>query len=229
MLAVIPARGGSVGLPGKNIKLLSGRPLIAYTIEAAVESGIFSKVVVSTDDREIAAISAACGAEVPFIRPRELATDTANGMDVILHAVEWLKRNESYSPETLTLLQPTSPFRDARIIKEAHELFTNKKASRLVSLCETVEHHYWMYSLSEDRIVPVAGAYYSGCRRQDLPAAYSLNGALYMGRTEIIARERSFVGPDTIGFIMPRIRSVDINDIFDFMLAETILERGITA
>jgi N-acylneuraminate cytidylyltransferase/CMP-N,N'-diacetyllegionaminic acid synthase len=226
MLAVIPARGGSVGLPGKNIRLLGGKPLIAHTIEAAVESGVFNKVLVSTDDPAIAEVSLSYGADVPFMRPPELATNEAKGLDVLVHAVEWLKQNEHYTPEIITLLQPTSPFRDSRTIIEAYDLFRKENAARLVSLCEAVEHYYWMYSLGEGRIAPVADAYYSGHRRQDLPKAYSLNGALYMGRLDTVMKEMSFVGKDTLGFVMTRIRSVDINDVLDFSTAELILERG---
>ncbi len=226
MLALIPARGGSVGLPGKNTKMLCDMPLIAYTIEAAKFSGIFERIIVSTDDEEIARVSLSYGAEVPFIRPEELATNEAKSMDVVIHTVEWLEEHELYSPDIVTVLQPTSPFRDAQTIRDAYDLFKFKNASRLVSLCETIEHFYWMYSLNDGYLSPVSETYQSGYRRQDLPKAYSLNGALYMGNRELIVREETYFGTDTIGFEMSRLKSVDINDILDFALAETIIERG---
>ncbi len=226
MLALIPARGGSVGVPGKNIRPLGGKPLIAYTIEAARQSKIFNRVIVSTDQREIADISAYYGAEVPFIRPKELSTNEAKSMDVVFHALQWLEQNEKYVPEVVTLLQPTSPFRDAQAIIEASELFKTVHATRLVSIKESAEHYYWMYSICEERIRPVSGKFHRG-RRQDLPKAYTLNGAIYMGKSNILVKEKSYLGHDTVGFVMSRSKSIDIDDMFDFFIAETMLEKGL--
>lgn len=226
MMALIPARGGSVGLPGKNIRLLGGKPLIAYTIEAALHSKVFERVIVSTDNKEIANISTYYDAEIPFMRPLELATSEAKSMDVVFHALQWLELNEQYIPKIVTVLQPTSPFRDAQTIIEAYNLFKKQNASRLVSLKESDEHYYWMYSLCEGHLKPVSGEYCGG-RRQDLPPVYSLNGAIYMGERDFLVKEGSYLGPDTVGFVMPRFKSIDINDILDFSLAETVLERGL--
>ncbi|MDN3513523.1 MAG: acylneuraminate cytidylyltransferase family protein [Candidatus Brocadia sp.] len=226
MIAIIPARGGSVGLPGKNIRPLKGKPLIAYTIEAARKSKIFTRVIVSTDQREIADVSAFYGAEVPFMRPKELATNDANSMDVVFHALQWFEKHENYIPEVTTLLQPTSPLRDAQTIVEAYELFTTRRAARLVSLKESDEHYHWMYSISGERLRPLSGNFHGG-RRQDLPIVYSLNGAIYMGKSSLLLKDKSYLGPDTVGFVMSRSKSIDIDDIVDFFVAETILEKGL--
>ncbi|MCF6154440.1 MAG: acylneuraminate cytidylyltransferase family protein [Candidatus Brocadia sp.] len=227
MIAIIPARGSSVELPGKNIRPLCGKPLIAYTIEAALQSKIFHRVIVSTDYRKIADISASYGAEVPFMRPEELATHEAKSMDVVIHAIQWLEQNENYIPDIVTLLQPTSPFRDSQTIVEAYALFKEHNASRLVSLKESDDHYYWMYSLCDRYLRPVSSVFHTGHRRQDLSNIYSLNGAIYMGKRDILMREKSYLGPDTVGFVMSRQKSIDINDILDFSLAEVILEKGL--
>ena len=226
MLAIIRARGGSVALPWKNIRPLGGKPLIAYTIEAARQSKIFNRVIVSTDQKEIADISAFYGAAIPFMRPKELSTNETKSIDVVFHALQWLEQNEKYVPEIITLLQPTSPFRDAQTIIDAYELFKKEHAARLVSLKESGEHYYWMYSLCEDRIRSVSGKYHHG-RRQDFSKVYTLNGAIYMGKSNILVKEKSYLGHDTVGFVMPRSKSIDIDDMFDFFIAETMLEKGL--
>ena len=149
ILGLIPARGGSKGLPRKNIKLLLGKPLIAWTIEQALASKYLDKVVVSTDDEEIAKISKKYGAEVPFIRPKELATDKTKGIDVVLHTIRWMEENgKSY--DFLMLLQSTSPLRTFEDMDKAIELLFLKKAKAIVSVCEVEHHPYWSNTLPED-------------------------------------------------------------------------------
>jgi CMP-N-acetylneuraminic acid synthetase len=227
MLAVIPARAGSKGLPGKNLKNLGGKPLIAYTITEARESGVFDKVIVSTEDETIAGVAASYGAEVSFRRPAELATDEAASMDVVLHAVNWLERNEDYTPEVVTVLQPTSPLRKAQAISQANSLFNEKKAHRLVSVKRAEDHHFWFFHLEQAQLRPVLGKFSSRLRRQDLSDVYTVNGAIYMARRETLLREKSFFGTDTVGFVMSRIESLNIDDAFDFLIAEMVLEKGL--
>ena len=225
MLAIIPARGGSVGLPRKNIRPLCGTPLIGYTIKAALESGIFDKIIVSTDDEQIAKVSKLFGAEVPFIRPKELATNEAKSMDVNFHALKWLKENLDYVPENVTVLQPTSPLRDAPTIKEAYKMFNDSNAKRLVGVSESNDHLYWTFSLENKKLSPLSGKFHLNLRRQDLPKSYTVNGSIYIGELRTLLKEGDFLGPDTVGFIMPRIKSVDIDDIVDFHLAEVLLKK----
>lgn len=149
-LAIIPARGGSKGLPGKNIKNLNGKPLIAYSIEAAIEANIFDKIIVSTDSEEIAKIALKYGAEVPFLRPRELATDNANSMDALFHAIEFLKeQGEIY--DYIMKLQPTSPLRTKKEILESVELLFEKSAESIISVSECQHYPLWANTLNEEK------------------------------------------------------------------------------
>ncbi len=224
ILALIPARGGSKGLSRKNIKLLSGKPLIAWTIERARNSKYIDEIVVSTDDEEIAEVSKQYGAEIPFLRPEELATDEAKGVDVALHAVERLK-TDGRVYDLLILLQPTSPLRVSEDIDKAIELLFSKSAKAVVSVHEIRHHSYKANNLPEDGcmkdfIRPEA----MNKNRQDLPVFYGLNGAIYLAYCDYMERQKSFFGNETFAYIMPRKRSVDIDDEIDFKMAETLLE-----
>jgi N-acylneuraminate cytidylyltransferase/CMP-N,N'-diacetyllegionaminic acid synthase len=225
-LALIPARAGSKGLPGKNTRDLCGKPLLAYTIEAALSSEVFERVVVSTEDEGIAKIARAHGAETPFMRPAELATDEAASMDVVLHAVDWLRDHEGYKPSMVTLLQPTSPLRGAAYIADAYSTMKEACANRLVSLKPVADHHYWYFNLERGRIRPVIGEFSTLLRRQDLPDVFAVNGAIYMSETETLMLQGSFFGEDTYGFVMDRRSSINIDDEIDFNAAETALKEG---
>lgn len=223
MLAVIPARGGSKGVPGKNIKMLAGQPLISYTIKAAVESGVFEKVIVSTDSREIADIAVRYGAEVPFLRPKEIAGDLTSSDDVVLHALTYYKENGVEFDEVCKL-QPTSPFRDGNHIKEAHQLFRSKKADFLVSVCECEHSPLWAGIIGEDlRLDNFISEGAKRACRQDLPTYYRLNGAIYMGKTEQFISTKNFLGKNSIAYVMSQQNSVDIDSELDFMFAEVIM------
>lgn len=224
MLAVIPARGGSKGVPGKNIKILAGKPLISYTIKAALESGIFEKVIVSTDSKEIADIAVQYGAEVPFLRPKEIAGDLTSSDDVILHALAYYKE-KGVDFDEVCKLQPTSPFRDGNHIKEAYQLFCSKKADFLVSVCECEHSPLWAGIIGEDlRLDNFISEDAKRACRQDLPTYYRLNGAIYMGKTECFKMNKSFLGKNSIAYIMEQDKSVDIDSQLDFMLAEVMLQ-----
>ena len=223
-LAVIPARGGSKGLPGKNILTLAGKPLIAYTIEAAQAARSVDRIVVSTDDAEIAEIARTYGAEVPFIRPDHLSNDTAIATEVCLHALEFLKQEEDYEPELAMFLQPTSPLRSSEDIDGAVELLRETGASAVVSLKEVVEHPQWMRRLdAEQRVSPLFPELEVPHVRQGLEKAYILNGAVYVAVAGVLLENRSFHGLDTRGYVMPRERSIDIDTAIDFAIVDHLI------
>ncbi|MDD2991793.1 MAG: acylneuraminate cytidylyltransferase family protein [Zoogloea sp.] len=221
VLAIIPARGGSKGLPRKNILPLGGRPLIAWSIEAALGASCIHRVVLSSDDDEIIEVAKAHGCEAPFKRPDTLATDEASSMDVVLHALSQLPDHD-----VVVLLQPTSPLRTSADIDSAFELMMRSGAPSCVSVCPASESPFWMYSLSAQQqmhrlIKPEVDA----TRRQELPTAYSLNGALYIARTDWLLQHRSFIGEDSVAYVMPRSRSIDIDIEDDFVTVQKLIEK----
>jgi len=227
ILALIPARSGSKRLPGKNIKGLSGKPLIAWTIEQAKNSKYIDKIIVSTDSQEIAEISKEYGAEIPFLRPGELAQDESKGIDVILHAINWFKqRNEHY--DLLIQLQPTSPLREPEDIDKAVELLFAKNAKAIITVTEAQCSPSWVNTLPEDG--SMKNFLLSEDRNknsQQFSKFYRLNGAVYLGYCDYILEQKSFHGEASFAYIMPKMRSVDIDDEFDFMFAEFLMENNI--
>ena len=212
VLALIPARGGSKGLPGKNILPVNGRPLIAWSIAAARDSRFVDRIVMSSDDDAIMAAAAACGCEVPFRRPAELATDSASTIDVVLHALDALPGHD-----VVIVLQPTSPLRTATDIDAACQKFHASGAPTCVSISRVEQTPYWMYRLGDnDVLVPVLEAPPGVTRRQDLPPVYVLNGAIYIADVGWLRRSRSFVTADTVACVMPPERSIDIDTAADF-------------
>lgn len=221
VLAVIAARGGSKGLPGKNIRLLGGRPLIAWSVEAAKGSALLDRVVVSTDDADIAAAARAAGAEAPFLRPPELATDDANIVDAVLHVVDTLGDTADY----VVLLQATSPLRLAADIDSCLRLCVEAGAPAACGVTPAPKSPYWMFRLdAEGRVHPLIERDASpGEQRQALPPAYLANGAVFVARTDWLRQERTFWRPGiTLGYVMPPERSVDIDTVLDFRLAEVL-------
>lgn len=218
VLALIPARGGSKGLPGKNTRPLHGIPLIGWSIQAARGSRHVSRVVVSSEDVNILQVAREQGAETPFVRPAELAQDETPGMDVVLHALAQLP-----GFEWIVLLQPTSPLRQARDIDAALELCLNSGAPACVSVRAADDNPWWMFSLAQDgRLDAFLPADQRPMRRQDLPSLYALNGAIYAARTDWLQQTKSFLTHETVGYVMPPERSVDIDTLFDFRLAECL-------
>lgn len=225
-IAIIPARGGSKRLPGKNIKLLGGKPLIAWTIEAAQKSNCFDTVLVSTDDRDIAAIAKAFGASVPFMRPADLSGDTATSDDVIRHAVEWLEANEELIIETVTLLQPTSPFRTAEHIKQSFQLLREKQADAIVSVTATETRLELCNELPADQ--SLIGFIDTDVERtQDMRQVYELNGAIYLFKRELVGKLKCIYTNRYKGFayVMLPDDSVDIDTPRDFDWAEFCLSK----
>jgi CMP-N-acetylneuraminic acid synthetase len=218
VFALIPARGGSKGIPRKNIREIAGKPLIAWTIEAARTARGVDAVVVSTEDNEIAEVARAWGAEVPFLRPVGLAADETPGIDPVLHTITLLPQYDA-----VLLLQPTSPLRSSADIEGLLALAGQTGAPSIVSLCESPVHPDWMYRMDQDnRINPLLSTP-PATRRQDLPPVYALNGALYYARTAWLQEQRNFIGPGTLGYPMPEERSIDIDDWLDWRFAELFL------
>ncbi|KPK42814.1 MAG: CMP-N-acetlyneuraminic acid synthetase [Omnitrophica WOR_2 bacterium SM23_29] len=227
ILALIPARGGSKGLHRKNMRPLLGKPLILWTIEQAKNSKYIDRIIVSTDDKEIARISKKYGAEVPFMRPKKLAGDNVKGIKVVSHAVAWLQKNNSVF-ELLMLLQPTSPLRTSKDIDAAIKLLFKKNAQAVISITETDHHPYFSNTLpSNGRMANFLRPESINKNRQELPAFYRLNGAIYLAYVSYIKKKKNFLGKNTFAYTMPSERSIDIDSEIDFKLAELLLRERI--
>lgn len=225
IVGLIPARGGSKGIPGKNIALCAGRPLLAYTAQSALEAKHLDRVILSTDDKTIAAVGAGLGIEVPFMRPAELSGDEASSMGVIAHALDWLESNGE-TVEALVLLQPTSPLRSAAQIDEAIERFRASDADTLVSVIE-VPHRFHPESLMRLDGHALLSYRTSGemvLRRQDLSPLYARNGPAILIMTPKQIRGGNFYTGSTIAYEMPAADSLDIDTPEDLALAALILE-----
>lgn len=223
MIALIPARGGSKGLPGKNIRPLNGKPLIAYAIEAALKAKHIDRVIISTDDEEIARVAVEYGAELPFMRPAELASDTAMAVDNYIYTIDRLEKEGRKPIEAFVVLQPTSPLRIAEDIDGAVELFLKKEADSVISYTKEAHPVVWHKFLdTEGRFVDIFDANIKN--RQENRVSYYPNGAVYVFRTSMI-RERQYYTDRSYAYIMPRTRSVDIDFIEDFEYAEFLLSR----
>jgi CMP-N,N'-diacetyllegionaminic acid synthase len=212
VLAIITARGGSKGLPRKNVLQVNGKPLIAWSIESALQSKVISQVVLSSDDSEIIDTARAWGCPAFLRRPDHLATDTANSVDVVLHALQELPEFDY-----VILLQPTSPLRTSTDIDEAFNLLQNSKSPSCVSLCESEQSPYLMFHLQEKmKLRTLLQQPFLCHRRQDLPKVYVLNGAIYIAKIEWFLNKKKFIAEDTIGFIMNQFNSLDIDTAEDF-------------
>lgn len=224
MIAIIPARGGSKGLPGKNIKPLNGKPLIAYAVEAALKAKHIDRVIISTDDEEIARVAVQYGAELPFMRPAELASDTALAVDNYIYTIGKLEQESGTIIDAFVVLQPTSPLRIAEDIDGAVELFEKKKADSVISYTQEAHPISWHKYLDEEgHFIDILDANIKN--RQDNRVSYFPNGAVYVFRTSMI-RERKYYTEKSYAYIMPRSRSVDIDFIEDFEYAEFLLRRN---
>lgn len=220
-LALIPARGGSKGIPRKNIRRIAGKPLIAWTIEAALRSNMLDAVVVSTDDAEIADVARQAGAIVPFLRPTALAQDSTPGIDPVLHALDSLPGYGS-----VLLLQPTSPLRSTADIDACLQLALDRHAMSVVSVSEPDTHPYWTYRMGGDQTLALLVDAPSLVRRQDLPPVFALNGAMYYAQTDWLLQGRRLVAPETLAYVMPRERSIDIDTPLDWRFAELLLRES---
>ena len=233
VLGLITARGGSKAIPGKNLKLLAGRPLIAYTIDAARASNAFERLVLSTDDPAIAEAARALGCDVPFLRPSELARDDTAHFPVVQHAAAWLRDRDSYEPDLVMTLQPTSPLRSAGDIRAAIDLIESTGADSVVSVSAVPAHYNPMRTLRVDER-GLATLFVTGepvrariNRRQDMPAAWTMNGAIYLVRTPLLFDANpSLYGDRTAAYVMPPERGISIDDVDDWAHAERVLQRS---
>jgi len=225
IVAIIPARGGSKGIPRKNVKLLCGKPLIAYAIEAALSSKYIGRVVVSTEDKEIAEVAGEYGAEV-IERPAELARDDTSSFLVCQHVIRYLEEIKNFYPDVVVVLQPTSPRRIVEDVDRAVEKFLEADCDTVVSVCEAEHPPHWMYTLEGDRMKPVIPGGEKITRRQDTPKIYRLNGAVYVTSRDIIMNENRVLGNDTRAYIMPIERSIDIDTELDFQFADLLMKKG---
>ncbi|MDD4496920.1 MAG: acylneuraminate cytidylyltransferase family protein [Methanosarcinaceae archaeon] len=220
IIAIIPARGGSKGIPRKNIQMLAGLPLIAHTIKEALQSQYVDTVVVSTEDQEIANISKRYGSEI-VERPEKIAKDDSPTIDAILHVLRnYEAKNKKY--DVVVLLQPTSPLKSSFDIDTAIELFIRNDCDSLISVCETTHTPYWCYNIKESYLNPIFDKE-SQKRRQDLPETYRPNGAIFIAYTEIIKNKKDFVTKKTIPYIMSIERSIDIDTEFDLLFANYLM------
>lgn len=224
VLALIPARGGSKRLPRKNILPLGGKPLIAWSIDAARSCGVDMDVIVSTDDDDIAGVARQYGAETPFLRPPEFASDTASSLSVALHALDF-QAAQGRRYEWLLLLQPTSPFRTAADIRNAFDRAARTGAEAVISVCPVDHSPLWANVLPPDGSMnDFLRPEVKGKRSQDLPDYFRLNGAIYLCKTEMLRREQTFFpSQGAFALLMDKQSSVDIDDQFDFSLAEAQL------
>jgi CMP-N-acetylneuraminic acid synthetase len=230
VLAVIPARGGSKGLPGKNIMPLLGKPVLAYTVEAALQARTLDRVILSTDSEEIAEVGRKSGVEVPFIRPPELATDDAHPTAVLEHAITYLAETDGYDVELVVTLQPTSPLRVAGDIDDAVQVLQNNPdMDSVITVKEVDLPPYWILRLDGQYLRPFVddGTDYSLMRRQELEQTYRPNGAVYVTRKELL-KDRglifsAFSNGKTGYVLMEPIRSLDIDTETDFKVIEAVM------
>ncbi len=221
-IAIITARSGSKGLPDKNIRELCGKPLIAYSIEAAIESGVFDTVMVSTDSEKYADISEKYGAEIPFLRSEEMSSDSAGSWDTVREVLDrYEERGQRF--DTVCLLQPTSPLRTFEDIQAAYRLFEEKNADSVIGVCEAEHTPLWMNKLDDslrmDGFIPEE---IDSLPRQALPTYYRINGAIYIVSVSRL-RSKESLYDNGYAYVMPAERSVDIDGIIDFKLAETLM------
>lgn len=223
MIAIVPARGGSKGLPGKNIKPLAGKPMIAYTIEAAQKSRYISDIIISTDDSEIYEIALSYGAKATFLRPPELATDAAKAVENYIYTIERLNSEFGYHIDAFVVLQPTSPLRESGDIDRAIELFENKKADSVVSYTQEDHPIAWHKYLSEDHKFENIFDETIENRQAMRPSFYP-NGAIFVFRFDLI-KQKKYYSNHSYAYVMPKKRSVDIDTIDDFEYAEYLMKK----
>ena len=219
-IALIPARGGSKGIKRKNIKLFNNKPLIYWTIQIALASDYIDRVIVSTEDEEIADISRSFSAEVPFLRPASLAQDNSNGIDTVLHAIENLS-----DVENILLMQPTSPLRKTDHIKEIFRLRSEFNSDSAVSLSPAKKHCDLFFSMDSRNRINSSSENLKLAPRQDYPRKFILNGSLYLANEKSIQLNKSYITSNTIGYIMPEEYSIDIDTQLDWDIAEFLMTK----
>jgi CMP-N,N'-diacetyllegionaminic acid synthase len=230
LIAFIPARSGSKRLPKKNVLKLGSQTLLERTINVARSSHVFDRIFVSTDSEEIAREAQSAGAEVPILRSSTLATDASPVIDAVAELLDWLEREEKYCPSAVMLLQPTSPFRTERTIKQAVELFAKHNKKSVISVSEAFTHPSLCRSVDANgKLREFSGIQMSTGRKQDLPNAFQLNGLIYLACTETIRESSSFYSDDTYALVIAdEVEVIDIDTDYDFYIAQLIAaDKGI--
>ena len=225
ILGIIPARGGSKGVINKNIRLINGTPLINYTIQAAIDSKELDDFFVSTDSEEIKSVAEIAGASVPFLRPKNLSTDTASTLSVVSHALEWYEQSRCDIVELIVLLQPTTPMRTAADIdKSICMMKADLSANSLISCYDATHvHPSIMYKDRNGRLAPLMGKEERDKRRQDFSPVYVRNGAIYIVKREYFIQNNSLISESPLCYKMPRIRSINIDEELDLVIAESLI------
>ncbi len=226
VLAVVPARGGSKGLPDKNLREICGKPLIAWSIEQGLGCHYIDSVLVSTDSPDIARIASRYGANVPFLRPKELATDESSSIDVLIHAIDYLKAEGDQSYDYVVLLEPTSPLRDISDITGALEsLLNDDRLESVVGVAKAESTHpAFSYTIDAGLLLPAFGSHPTGLRRQDLDKEfYYLEGTVYVSSVSSLKRHKSFYHAATGPWIVARYKAIEIDELSDFIAAEALL------
>jgi CMP-N,N'-diacetyllegionaminic acid synthase len=225
LLVIIPARSGSKGLPGKNIKLFCGKPLLAWPIIAAIESNLAARVILSTDSEEYAKIGLKYGAQVPFLRPKQLSLDSSPSFSFVEHCIGWCRDNLNEQFDYIALLEPTSPLTDSNDLKKAYEnLLCHGFADSIVSVTRAESFHpSFSLSMREDGFLD-ASSFANGLRRQDLTDCYFLDGGLYISKVDSYLQNKGFYHSKTIGIELARYKSIEIDTLEDFICAEALMK-----
>ncbi len=229
VLFVITARGGSKGVPRKNIRIVGSLPLIAYKIISAKKCNVEKRVIVSTDDEEIASVSIKYGAEVPFMRPDFLASDTASSVDVIEHAMQWVKENDTQKYDYVCMLEPSSPFASYKDFDSAFELIERSNADTLLGMKEVEVNKVFIHSLdSNNKLSNFYNAIkeLKSIRRQDQEKEYTMNGCMYIAKWDYFEKHKLFHSENSVPYIMPEENSIEVDSMYNYKLACFVVENS---
>lgn len=226
ILGLIPARGGSKGIPNKNIRKLCGIPLISYSINAAKKSKLISRIHVSTDDPKIASVAKKQGISVPFMRPKSISKDSSSNIEVIKHSLSQLKNKENFVPDIIVYLQPTSPLRTSAMIDQSIKMLKNSNASSVLGVKKVKNHPYSMFWKKQKFLKPFNQNYLKYLRRQDSPTLFYPTGSIYTFWRKTVEKTNSHYGPRILPYVLPEESSIDIDTKYDLSLAEFILKNS---
>lgn len=230
ILYIITARGGSKGVPNKNIIELGGLPLLAYKAIAVKESDYLDRIILSTDSQEIAETAKRFNIEVPFIRPSELATDTASSIDVVCHAMDWVENNDPVKYDAICLLEPSSPFLSYEDVNHAMELFIEKDANAVLGVKEMEVNSLFISEIEDDLAMVKQFEKIKTLRsfnRQDMKRQYTMNGAIYIAKWDFFKKQKSFHSEKTYAYVMPSERSIEIDEMIDLYFARFLVENNL--